>query len=451
MQLNINSNKHKVLEEADMRMYDLIIKKRNGGTLSKNEIDFMVDGFTKGSIPDYQMSAMMMAVYFKGMNDEETLNLTMAMAHSGDMLDLSAIHGLKADKHSTGGVGDKTSLVLGPMVACLGLPLAKMSGRGLGHTGGTIDKLESFEGFSVDISTKQFIENVNSIKMAIIGQTADLAPADKKLYALRDVTATVDNMSLIASSIMSKKLAAGADTIVLDVKTGSGAFMKKEEDSFALAREMVNIGKGAGRNTVAIVSDMDQPLGFAVGNALEVKEAISTLNGEGSEDLLELCVTLGSYMLVGTKNAATIEEARELLYKTIEDKSALNKLAEFIKAQGGNEAAVFDTSLLPEASIKEEILSEEEGYVDSIKTDEIGIVSLILGGGRETKDSVIDLSVGLVLHKKVGDFVNKGESIASIYANDAKKLEVAKERFKGTYAFTKNKKERPKLIKGIVE
>lgn len=434
-----------------MRMYDLIIKKRNGGTLSKNEIDFMIDGFTKGEIPDYQMSAMMMAIYFKGMNDEETLNLTMAMAHSGDMLDLSAIRGLKADKHSTGGVGDKTSLVLGPMVACLGLPLAKMSGRGLGHTGGTIDKLESFEGFSVDISTKQFIENVNSIKMAIIGQTADLAPADKKLYALRDVTATVDNMSLIASSIMSKKLAAGADTIVLDVKTGSGAFMKKEADSFALAREMVNIGKGAGRNTVAIVSDMDQPLGFAVGNALEVKEAIATLNGEGSEDLLELCVTLGSYMLVGTKNAATIEEARELLYKTIEDKSALNKLAEFIKAQGGNEAAVYDTSLLPEASMREEILSDEEGYVDSIKTDEIGIVSLILGGGRETKDSVIDLSVGLVLHKKVGDFVNKGESIASIYANDAKKLEAAKERFKGTYAFTKNKKERPKFIKGIIE
>jgi len=310
-----------------MRMYDLIMKKRNGEALEKEEIEFMIEGFTKGTIPDYQMSAMMMAIFLKGMNDAETLNLTMAMAHSGDVLDLSYIHGLKVDKHSTGGVGDKTSLVLGPMVAAVGVPVAKMSGRGLGHTGGTIDKLESFKGFSVDISTDKFIENVNTIKMAIIGQTADLAPADKKLYALRDVTATVDNMSLIASSIMSKKLAAGADAIVLDVKTGSGAFMKTVEDSFALAKEMVQIGNGAGRHTVAIVSDMDQPLGFAVGNALEVKEAIDTLNGEGSKELLELCVTLGSYMLLTTKNASSVEEAREKLYKTIEDKSALNKFA----------------------------------------------------------------------------------------------------------------------------
>ncbi|KAB1439576.1 pyrimidine-nucleoside phosphorylase [Candidatus Galacturonibacter soehngenii] len=434
-----------------MRMYDLIMKKRNGIVLTQEEINFMVEGFTNGSIPDYQMSAMMMAIYFRGMNEDETLYLTMAMAHSGDILDLSRINGLKADKHSTGGVGDKTSLVLGPMVAALGVPVAKMSGRGLGHTGGTIDKLESFEGFSVDISTEDFIKNVNSIKMAIIGQTADLAPADKKLYALRDVTATVDNMSLIASSIMSKKLAAGADTIVLDVKTGSGAFMKTEEDSFALAKEMVQIGKGAGRNTVAIVSDMDQPLGYAVGNALEVKEAIDTLNGEGSKELLELCVTLGSYMLVGTKNAATIEEAREKLYQTIEDKSALNKFAEFIRAQGGNDAPIFDTSLLPNASLIEEIKATTQGYVEHIITDEIGIVSLILGGGRETKESEIDLGVGLVLHKKVGDYVNIGDSLATIYANDKDKLQAAKERFKKTYSFTNEKKEKPKFIKGIVE
>ncbi|WP_099467626.1 pyrimidine-nucleoside phosphorylase [Konateibacter massiliensis] len=434
-----------------MRMYDLIMKKRNGKTLDQNEINFMVEGFTNGSIPDYQMSAMMMAIYFQGMNDEETLALTMAMAHSGDVLDLSAINGLKADKHSTGGVGDKTSLVLGPMVAALGVPVAKMSGRGLGHTGGTIDKLESFEGFSVDISTEQFIENVNTIKMAIIGQTADLAPADKKLYALRDVTATVDNMSLIASSIMSKKLAAGADTIVLDVKTGSGAFMKTEEDAFALAKEMVQIGKGAGRNTVAIVSDMDQPLGFAVGNALEVKEAIDTLNGEGSRELLELCVTLGSYMLVGTNNAKSIEEARESLYETIESKAALHKLAEFVRAQGGNDAPVYNTTLLPTASLVEEIPAKEEGYVEHIITDEIGIVSLILGGGRETKESEIDLSVGLVLHKKVGDSVAKGESLATIYANDNAKLQAAKERFEKTYFITKEKKEKPKFIRGIVE
>ena len=392
-----------------MRMYDLIMKKRNGEELTKEEIEFMIEGYTKEEIPDYQMSAFLMAVYFKGMTEDETVELTMAMANSGDIMDLSEIEGLKADKHSTGGVGDKTSLVLGPMVAALGVPVAKMSGRGLGHTGGTIDKLESFPGFSTDLTKEQFIQNVNSIKMAIIGQTGDLAPADKKLYALRDVTATVDNLSLIASSIMSKKLAAGADVIVLDVKTGKGAFMKKEADALALAREMVKIGTNAGKETVAIISDMDQPLGFAVGNALEVKEAIDTLNGNGAKDLLELVITLGAYMLVGTKRVENIEAAREKLLGTIEDKSALKKFQEFVEAQGGDARAIDNTELLPKASIVMEIKAEEDGFVEKIETEEIGMVCLLLGGGRETKESEIDLSVGLVLHKKIGDAVKKGE------------------------------------------
>ena len=388
-----------------MRMYDLIMKKRNGEALDEKEIQYMINGYTKGEIPDYQMSAMTMAIYFQGMNEQETLALTMAMAHSGDMLDLSDIHGVKVDKHSTGGVGDKTSLALTPMVAALGIPVAKMSGRGLGHTGGTIDKLESFTGFSTAISEEQFKENVNRIGIAIMGQTADLAPADKKLYALRDVTATVDNMSLIASSIMSKKLAAGADAIVLDVKTGSGAFMKKEEDAAALAKEMVKLGKGAGRKTFAVISDMDQPLGFAVGNALEVKEAIDTLNGKGPEDFVELCMTLGSQMILAAGKAESTEQAREMLQGVIQDGSALRKLAEFIHAQGGDEKLVYHPEKLPVASMIEEIPAPQDGYIQHIVCDEIGMCSLILGGGRETKESEIDLSVGLVLHKKVGDQV----------------------------------------------
>lgn len=433
-----------------MRMYDLIMKKRNGGALSDEEIHFMVQGYTKGEIPDYQMSAMMMAIYFQGMNADETLALTMEMAKSGDLLDLSDIRGVKVDKHSTGGVGDKTSLALTPMVAAAGVTVAKMSGRGLGHTGGTIDKLESFSGFSTAISEQQFKDNVNRIGIAIMGQTADLAPADKKLYALRDVTATVDNMSLIASSIMSKKLAAGADAIVLDVKTGSGAFMKTEEDSFALAHEMVRIGNGAGRKTIAVVSDMDQPLGYAVGNALEVKEAIDTLNGNGPEDFVELCMTLGSYMLVAGGKAATREEAENVLTKVIENGSALDKLAEFIEAQGGDKELVYHPERLPQASIVQEIESPADGYIQKIVCDEIGICSLILGGGRETKESEIDLSVGLVLHKKVGDAVRKGDSLATIYANDQAKLDAARERFLQAYTINRNPVEKKPLIKGIV-
>lgn len=433
-----------------MRMYDLIMKKRNGGALSDEEIHFMVQGYTKGEIPDYQMSAMMMAIYFQGMNADETLALTMEMAKSGDLLDLSEIRGVKVDKHSTGGVGDKTSLALTPMVAAAGVTVAKMSGRGLGHTGGTIDKLESFSGFSTAISEQQFKNNVNRIGIAIMGQTADLAPADKKLYALRDVTATVDNMSLIASSIMSKKLAAGADAIVLDVKTGSGAFMKTEEDSFALAHEMVRIGNGAGRKTIAVVSDMDQPLGYAVGNALEVKEAIDTLNGNGPKDFVELCMTLGSYMLVAGGRAATREEAENVLTTVIENGSALDKLAEFIEAQGGDKELVYHPERLPQASIVQEIESPADGYIQEIVCDEIGICSLILGGGRETKESEIDLSVGLVLHKKVGDAVRKGDSLATIYANDQAKLDAAKERFLQAYTIDRNPVEKKPLIKGIV-
>lgn len=433
-----------------MKMYDLINKKKQKERLSKEEIEFIVKGFTDGTIPDYQMSAFLMAVCLNGMDHEETAALTVAMANSGDILDLSKIEGVKVDKHSTGGVGDKTSLVLGPMVASLGIPVAKMSGRGLGHTGGTIDKLESFPGFSTSITTEQFISNVNNIKMAIVGQTANLAPADKKIYALRDVTATVDNISLIASSIMSKKIASGSDVIVLDVKTGSGAFMKSFEDSLALAKEMVQIGTIAGRKTYAVITDMNQPLGNAVGNTLEVKEAIDTLSGNGPKDLLEVSLTLASYMLLGAGIAGSNEEARAMLVKTIEDGSALNKFAEFVQAQGGNNQAVFNTELFTKAKLAHEVAAPEDGYVTYIHTDEVGMTSLILGGGRETKESVIDLSVGLIIHKKIGDPVIKGESLATLYANDEKKLKEAEQRLLKAYVIGAEKKEKPKHVYAVV-
>lgn len=433
-----------------MRMYDLIMKKRNGGCLSEAEIRYMIEQYTKGEIPDYQMSAMTMAIYFQGMNEEETLHLTMAMRDSGDTLDLSAIDGVKVDKHSTGGVGDKTSLTLTPMVAACGLKVAKMSGRGLGHTGGTIDKLESFDGFTTGISTDTFINNVNSIGIAIMGQTADLAPADKKLYALRDVTATVDNMSLIASSIMSKKLAAGADAIVLDVKTGSGAFMKNESDAKTLAKEMVTLGKNAGKNTMAVISDMDQPLGFAVGNILEVQEAIDTLKGNGPADFMELCLTLGALMLIAGDVAKDETDAREKCLKVIKDGSALDKFASFVAAQGGDNSYVYHPEKFPVAPIIEEITSPVSGYVKHIECDEIGVCSLILGGGRETKESDIDLRVGLVLHKKVGDYVEKGDSLATIYAADEIKKHQAVERFLNAYLFTDGPVDKQPVIKTII-
>lgn len=425
--------------ESKMQMYDLIQKKRNKKDLSKEEIQFIVTGYTNGSIPDYQMSAFLMAVCINGMNHEETAALTVAMAESGDQLDLSMIEGLKVDKHSTGGVGDKTSLVLSPMIASLGVPVAKMSGRGLGHTGGTIDKLESFPGFSTSLTPEQFIKNVNEIKMAIVGQTANLAPADKKIYALRDVTATVDHISLIASSIMSKKIASGSDVIVLDVKTGSGAFMKTYEDSLALAKEMVQIGTIAGRKTYAVITDMNQPLGNAVGNSLEVLEAIETLKGKGPKDLLEVSLTLASYMLYGAQKANSIEEARKLLEETIENGSALDKLSQFVKAQGGNPDAIYQTDLLPKAKLVEDVPATDTGYVTSILTDEVGMTSLILGGGRETKDSIIDLSVGIMIHKKLGDKVVKGESLATLYANDEQKLANAILRLQKAYIIGQEK------------
>jgi pyrimidine-nucleoside phosphorylase len=431
-------------------MYDIIMKKRNGGELSKEEIDFFIGGYTKGEIPDYQVSALMMAIYFRKMTEAETLALTMAMADSGDRLDLSGIRGVKVDKHSTGGVGDKTSLALAPMVAACGIPVAKMSGRGLGHTGGTIDKLESFPGFTTALTTERFIDNVNRIGIAIMGQTADLAPADKKLYALRDVTATVDNLSLIASSIMSKKLAAGADAIVLDVKTGSGAFMKQEAEAKALAEEMVKIGKNAGRRTVAVISDMDQPLGFAVGNALEVREAIETLRGNGPEDFLELCLTLGSQMLMAGGKAESAREAEEMLRAVIADGSALGKLAEFVEAQGGDGSAVYHPELLPQAAIQEPVAAPESGYLSRIVCDEVGICSLILGGGRETKESEIDLSVGLVLCKKVGDYVEAGEPLAVIHANDADRAKQARARYLKACTIAGEAPERMPFIKNIL-
>ncbi|SHE94258.1 pyrimidine-nucleoside phosphorylase [Clostridium fallax] len=408
-----------------MRMYDIIHKKRQGEELSTEEINFFVENYTNGTIPDYQASALLMAIFFNKMNKRETADLTMAMVNSGEILDLSAIEGIKVDKHSTGGVGDTTTLVLGPMVGSLGIPVAKMSGRGLGHTGGTLDKLETFKGFTIEMPKDKFINNVNTIKLAVGGQTGDLAPADKKLYALRDVTATVDNTSLIASSIMSKKIAAGADAIVLDVKVGEGAFMKTPENAYELGGAMVEIGKHVGRNTIAVVSDMDQPLGKAVGNALEVEEAINTLQGKGPKDLLELCLTLGSNMVVLAGKAKDTDEAREMLMETITSGKAIKKFKEFISAQGGNTEGIDDTSKLPKAKYIMEVRAEEEGYVNKIHAEEIGIVAMELGAGRATKESVIDLAVGIVLEKKRGDFVKKGDIIAYVHANDEKKGEKA--------------------------
>ncbi|AHM56855.1 pyrimidine-nucleoside phosphorylase Pdp [Peptoclostridium acidaminophilum DSM 3953] len=433
-----------------MRMYDIIKSKRDGRELTAREIEFFIEGYTRGDIPDYQVSALMMAIFFRKMNKEETANLTMAMARSGDMLDLAPIDGIKVDKHSTGGVGDKTTLVVAPLVAASGVPVAKMSGRGLDHTGGTIDKLEGIPGFNVSMTIQQFISNVNKTGIAISAQTGNLAPADKKLYALRDVTATVDNMSLIASSVMSKKIASGADAIVLDVKSGSGAFMKDDQSAFELAREMVEIGSNVGRRTVAVVTDMSQPLGNAVGNVLEVIEAIDTLRGEGPQDLKELSLALGAQMLLLGRRANSIEEGRNMLEELIKSGKGLEKLKEMVEAQGGDASCIEDTSRLKKANFKLAVISEWEGYVESIAADEIGRAALVLGAGRETKESKIDISVGVLVHKKIGDRIDKGEMLATIHANDMQRAQEARQIIMSAYGISGGIVEKPKLIKGIV-
>ncbi|OFM44027.1 pyrimidine-nucleoside phosphorylase [Staphylococcus sp. HMSC068D08] len=400
-----------------MRMVDIIEKKRDGKELTTDEINFFIEGYTKGDIPDYQAASLAMAIFFQDMTEQERVALTLAMVHSGDVIDLSQINGVKVDKHSTGGVGDTTTLVLAPLVAAVGVPVAKMSGRGLGHTGGTIDKLESVEGFHVEISEDEFIKLVNEDRVAVIGQTGNLTPADKKLYALRDVTGTVNSIPLIASSIMSKKIAAGADAIVLDVKTGSGAFMKTLEDAEQLAHAMVSIGNHVGRKTMAIISDMSQPLGNAIGNALELREAIETLNGHGPEDLTELVLTLGSQMVVLGQQAETLEEARRKLKQAIQDGTALAKFKQFIANQGGDPHIVDHPELLPQAQYKIELPAQKTGTITEMIANDIGIASMMLGADRQTKEDTIDLGVGIVLNKKVGDTVKEGEPLLTIYSN----------------------------------
>lgn len=434
-----------------MRMYDLIEKKKTGRALSEEEIRWMTNAYTNEEIPDYQMSAMMMAVWFQGLNADETLALTLAMRDSGDCMDLSAIHGAKADKHSTGGVGDKTSLVLAPIIAALGIPMAKMSGRGLGHTGGTIDKLECFPGFTTELSKEQFTENVNRIRIAIAGQSKNLAPADKKLYALRDVTATVDQMSLIAASIMSKKLAAGSDIIVLDVKTGSGAFMKRLDDAKKLAETMVQIGAMAGKQIAAVITDMDQPLGCAVGNSLEVIEAIQALSGSGPKDLMEVVLALGSKILMLAGAAESASDAEQQIISCISDGSAKKKFAEFVEAQGGDASYVWDTERFPKAKSELAVPAPAEGYITAIHAESIGLSCMMLGGGRETKESVIDPSVGICLTKKIGSFVTKGETIAVVHANDREKGAAAVRQVQNAYTVSQNAPERSELIKEIVD
>lgn len=434
-----------------MRMYDIIMNKRNGLELSKEEIEYFVKGFTKGDIPDYQVSALLMAIYFNKMNKRETKDLTLAMANSGDVLSLDKIEGIKVDKHSTGGVGDKTTILLAPLVASCGIPVAKMSGRGLGHTGGTIDKLESFKGFSVNLPEEKFIENVNKHKIALVAQTGHLAPADKKIYALRDVTATVENMSLIASSIMSKKIASGADSIVLDVKVGEGAFMKTPGDARALAQEMVNIGNSVGRKTIAIISDMNQPLGYAIGNSLEVIEAINTLKGKGPSDLLELTLNLGSYMLILGKKASSFDEGYNLLLENIKNKKALEKLKEFVKIQGGDERYIDDTNLFEKASYIIEVKAKNSGIVSKIHAEKVGLIAMELGAGRVTKESKIDLSVGIVLNKKCKDKVNKGETLAYIHANDKEKGEKALEKLINAIEIKDSFKDNTPLIYEVIK
>jgi len=401
-----------------MRMYDIIAKKRDGYELTKREIKFFINKYTNGEIPDYQASALLMAIYFQNMSDRELGYFTAAMANSGEIIDLSAIDGIKVDKHSTGGVGDKTTLILIPLVASLGIPIPKMSGRGLGHTGGTLDKLEAIPNFNIELTSDTFIKNVNEHKLAVVGQTATLAPADQKLYHLRDVTATVHSIPLIASSIMSKKIASGADALVLDVKTGTGTFMEKLADAKLLAQAMVSIGKQVNKQTVAVISNMNQPLGKAIGNSLEVIEAIDTLKGKGPKDVTELCLTLGSYMVVLANKAKNTEEARRLLQESLQSGKALTYFKKLIKAQGGDDKVIDDYERLPQAKYTYELRAKKAGFVTAMNTEQLGVAAMMLGAGRKTVDAKIDLGVGIVLHKKIGDYVAKDESLLTIYSND---------------------------------
>lgn len=429
-----------------MRIYDIIEKKRDGFSLSETEINYFVSEYAKGNIPDYQISALLMAIFINKMDDNETLALTKAIIDSGETVDLSEINGIKVDKHSTGGVGDSTTLILGPMVAACGVPFVKMSGRGLGHTGGTLDKLESISGFRVNLSRKEFTDIANEINISICSQTANITPADKKLYALRDVTATVDNLSLIASSIMSKKLAIKSDGIVLDVKVGSGAFMKSIKDAEKLAREMVNIGKNYGRKTIAVVTNMDQPLGNAVGNSLEVKEAVETLKGRGPSDLQELCIVLGSKLLVLAGRVSKESEGRILLENTIDNGSAYDKFLDMVKYQGGDISMIENVDLLPKAEYVLEVKSRNKGYVKSINAEEIGRCALSLGAGRENLDTKIDLAAGLVLNKKVDDLIEIGDTLAYIHTNDMDKGKRAYEEILNIYRLGDKNPESQKLI-----
>lgn len=411
-----------------MRMYDLIMKKRNSLELSKEEISYIIKEYVAGNIPDYQMSAFLMTIYFKGMSKEETLYMTMEVAHSGDMVDLSSIKGVKVDKHSTGGVGDKTTLIIAPIVASLGVKVAKMSGRGLGHTGGTVDKLESIPNFKTILSREEFFDIVNKIGVSVIGQSGNLAPADKKLYALRDVTATVDSIPLIAISIMSKKLAAGNDCILLDVKTGSGAFMKTVDSAIELAKEMVDIGSNAGKNTLALITDMDIPLGYNIGNSLEVIEAVETLRGRGPKDLTEVCIQLSANMLY-LAGKGSIEECIHLANRAIEDGSAYNKFIEMVEAQGGDSNVIKDVDKFEKSKYAFEVKSEYSGYIYSMDTESLGIASVMLGAGRETKDSIIDFSAGIIINKKYGEYIEAGEVLATMYANDESLFEAAAKKY----------------------
>ncbi|NLJ80512.1 MAG: pyrimidine-nucleoside phosphorylase [Firmicutes bacterium] len=429
-----------------MLAVDIIRKKRDGAELTSRELEFLIEGYVSNSIPDYQLAAFLMAVYFQGLNDEETAALTLLMAHSGELLDLKEIKGVKVDKHSTGGVGDTTTLIVAPLVASCGVPVAKMSGRGLGHTGGTVDKLESIPGYRVELSPEQFVSQVNKIGVSIVGQTAELAPADKLFYALRDVTGTVDSIPLIASSIMSKKIAAGADCFVLDVKAGRGAFMKSVEEAVQLAQTMVEIGSRAGKETVALVTDMNQPLGRCIGNALEVKEAILTLSGKGPQNLTSLCLELSAEMLVLAKAAENREKALQILRSKLQNKQALSKFGELIKAQGGNPQVLDNLSLLPQARCQEAVLSTQAGYIQEVNPLALGQAAVLLGAGRRTKDTVIDLAVGIELKKQIGEKIQAGEEIARAYANDAALLRQAVPHIKGSFTIAEEQPSSPPLV-----